>query len=118
MRKSKTIQLGDSIFSLWTLILRYNGGIKISDVYKNLENKYTKDEIDGALTYLNDLYLIDYKSIDGAIVLKKKEILGEPFEDIPCIGCEHLHECHIGGERFSPENCEYFNKWINKFLKY
>ena len=116
MPRNKTVSLGESIFSIWSMILKNDGGLKISDLYKLLGKKFSKEEIDSALSYLNDLYLVDYKSVDGTIFLKKREILGGPFEDIPCIGCEHLHECHVGGERFSPENCEYFNKWISKFL--
>ena len=119
MPQQKVYKIDGPILSIWTTIQKNNDkGIKLDELYKKFNKKYKKRDIDTALTHLNKLYLIKYER-DGeskTVILKKREILGGILEDIPCIGCEHLHECHVGGERFSPENCEYLKKWIEKSI--
>jgi len=119
MSQSKMTKINGPLLSIWTTIQKNNNsGVKLDEIYKKFNKKYKKKEIDSALTYLNKLYLIEYEKDGGSnkVYLKKREILGDVLEDIPCIGCEHLHECHVGGERFSPENCEYLKKWIEKAI--
>ena len=119
-QQQKLPKLDGPVLSIWTTIQKNNAkGVKLDELYKKFNKKYKKKDIDEALTYLNKLYLIKYER-DGnskTVLLKKREILGGLLEDIPCIGCEHLHECHVGGERFSPENCEYLRQWIDKAIK-
>ena len=119
MPQPKMPKLNGPVLSIWTTIRKNETtGVKLDELYEKYNKKYKKKEIDTALTYLNKLYLIEYRK-DGdsnKVLLKKREILGDILEDIPCIGCEHLHECHIGGERFSPENCEYLKKWIENAI--
>ena len=110
-----------AVFKVWSLIQRSdNNGIKLKDLYSILENELNKEQIDEALSYLNKLYLISYerdKSSD-CVLLRKGEILGGIFENIPCLGCEHLHECHVGGERFSPENCDEMREWLEEVERF
>ena len=110
-----------AVLKVWSVIQKSNNtGIRLSDLYSMLSNELNKNEIDEALSYLNKLYLISYEKDSSAnsVLLKKGEILGGVFEHIPCLGCEHLHECHVGGERFSPENCDEMHEWLEDVEQY
>lgn len=113
--------LNPVIFKVWSLIQR-NGdyGIPLKEVYSSLQNEYKKEDIDEALSYLDKLYLVAYEkdSKENCVLLRKGELLGGILENIPCIGCEHLHECHVGGERFSPENCDEMRDWLESVLEF
>ena len=118
MKRMDIIEGKDPVKTVWSYIQKSNNkGITIDELYQSLSDVFERTEIDNALSQLNKMYLIDYRKLEDKVVLTKKEILGDLFEEIPCLGCEHLHECHVGGERFSPENCEYFQSWLEKVLK-
>lgn len=109
------------ILKLWSLIQQNgNYGVPLNEIYSSLQNEYKKEEIDEALSYLDKLYLVAYeKDINNnCILIRKGEILGGILESIPCIGCEHLHECHVGGERFSPENCDEMREWLDRAIEF
>jgi len=110
-----------AVFKVWSLIQRNNhSGITLDALYNILGEELNKEQIDEALSYLNKLYLISYErdKSNNCVLLRKGEILGGIFENIPCLGCEHLHECHVGGERFSPENCDEMREWLEEVERF
>ena len=117
MKSQRAPPFKDPVISVWSLIQNDDGReIPIEELYNKLGEYFDREEIDRALIQLNKMYLIDYKKGENGVILTKKNILGELFEDIPCIGCEHLHECHVGGDRYAPENCEYINNWLRNIV--
>ena len=107
----------DAVAFLWSLINQHESSIHINKVKEFLTKEgFDEKSIEKALDTLYKLYFIEYSGDDdgNGFVIRKREILGPPFEDLPCLGCEHLHECHIGGDRYSPERCQYFEEWVNK----
>ncbi len=107
----------DAIVHLWRYINKNGNSVHINDAKKFLSSQgFNEDAIDHAINTLHKLSFLRYTSDEkgDGYLLQKMDILESPLEDLPCIGCEHLHECHIGGDRYSPERCQYFEAWIMK----
>ena len=108
----------DLLSRVWKLLINNNSRLEVSKIQELLSNPNIKNrDIEKAVQDLHNLHLIDYISENGDLKVTKKEILGEIYDKLPCLGCDHLNECRIGGERFSPENCQYLELWLHEALK-
>lgn len=106
----------DAVAALWSILNKNSGEIRIDDAKKILSSEgYDEKTVEEALDILYKLYFIEYTNDENGngVIIKKRNILGIPFDDLPCLGCEHLHECDVGGI-YSPERCPYFQLWLNK----
>ncbi len=105
----------DAVIHLWRFINQNGNSVHVSDARKFLSSRgFNREAIDYAIDTLHKLFFLEYRGDGDEYFLKKIKILEEPLEDLPCLGCEHLHECHIGGDRYSPERCQYFEEWMQK----
>jgi len=105
----------DAVSFVWKLILNRES-ISLDEIKKtSIEEGFNEKSVESALDALYKMYFIEYTNdYQNGIFIKKRDILGFPFEDFPCLGCEHLHECSIGGDRYSPEKCLAFENWIQR----
>lgn len=107
----------DAIVYLWRYISRNGNTVHINEARKFLSAQgFNNEAIDYAINTLHRLYFLEYTSDEkgDGYILRKIELLESPLGNLPCLGCEHLHECHIGGDRYSPERCQYFEEWMNR----
>ncbi len=108
----------DPITMLWNILNESDGEIPIEKVFSLFkEHGFDKKTAEKAISFLHSLYFIEYKSDGNGVLIKKKEILGLPFEELPCLGCEHLYECRVGGDSRRPESCLKFEAWLQKLIQ-
>lgn len=107
----------DAVVHLWRYLNQNGDYIHVTQAKRFLTSKgFNGETINYAIDRLHKLSFLEYASDEkgDGYLLKKSSILDSPLDDLPCLGCEHIHECHIGGDRYSPERCQYFEDWIRK----
>lgn len=97
---------------IWSLLIS-NQKMRESEIYQLLQEEGAdKSKVKEAINSLMEKALIQYNPEKGSEdpFIKKRQILGAILTELPCLGCQSIGKCDIGGV-YSPENCERLSLW-------
>ncbi|MHA1589368.1 MAG: hypothetical protein ACTSVA_02040 [Candidatus Njordarchaeales archaeon] len=113
----KEMKEPDLISIIWSYLRKQKNGVSLTEIYEMVEELgFSSREASLALETLHRLYLIEYDNdYQGKVVVKKRSIFNNALESFPCLSCEHLYECYVGGSLYAPEKCPYLDYWFRQF---
>jgi len=103
----------ENLKEIWKLVITSGSrGIPFSEIKMRLN--IPEEKLNELIALLHKLYLIEYlpTSEGKNVLIRKRYILGNPLDEIPCLGCPSINDCTIGGSKISTEGCIKFLKWL------
>ncbi|MHA1616516.1 MAG: hypothetical protein ACTSX9_04330 [Candidatus Njordarchaeales archaeon] len=113
----KVVKEHDLISVIWSFLRKQKNGVSLSKIYEIVGARgFKSSDIDSALETLHRFYLIEYDSDnEGKVMVKRRDMFNNAIQTFPCLACEHLYECYVGGALYAPEKCSYLDYWLREF---